>query len=191
MTSAAARLLPPLMGAVAVVVLAADQATKWWAENRLADPIEVVWTLRLALHYNTGAAFSLFTTLGPLLGILAVGIVIVLVRMGRTLVDRVALVALGLVLGGAVGNLVDRVVRTNGRGFLQGRVVDWIDLQWWPVFNIADMGIVIGGALLVLRGFRAGPAAAGEEAGEGSEEPAVAPAGRAAAGAEPVPATDE
>lgn len=144
------------MVGAAIAVLGLDQATKWWAVERLGDPVEVFWTLRLALHYNTGTAFSLFATLGPVIAVLAVAVVVLLVRMGRTMVDRVGLVALGMVLGGAVGNLVDRLLRTNGEGFLHGRVVDWIDLQWWPVFNIADAGIVLGGLLLVLRGLRSG-----------------------------------
>lgn len=160
------------MVGVAAAVLGLDQLSKWWAESSLKDPIDVIWTLRFALHYNTGTAFSLFTTLGPVIAVLAVAVVILLVRMGRTMVDRVGLVALGMVLGGAVGNLVDRLLRTDGAGFLHGRVVDWIDLQWWPVFNIADAGIVVGGLLLVFHGFR-GAASAGDDDADSTSEGAA------------------
>jgi signal peptidase II len=90
--------------------------------------------------------------LGPLIGIFAVVVVVLLVRFGRTVVSPVGTVALGLVLGGAVGNLVDRLLR-DGSGFLHGAVVDFIDLHWWPIFNVADSAIVVGGLLLVLSGF--------------------------------------
>ena len=58
------------------------------------------------------------------------------------------MLSLGLVLGGALGNLVDRAFR-EGSGFLGGAVVDFIDLQWWPVFNVADTAVSVGGVLLV------------------------------------------
>jgi signal peptidase II len=60
---------------------------------------------------------------------------------------------LGLVLGGALGNLADRVFR-DGSGFLGGAVIDFIDLQWWPVFNVADIAVTVGGVLLVLTSTR-------------------------------------
>jgi signal peptidase II len=63
--------------------------------------------------------------------------------------SRWGAVAVGLVLGGALGNLVDRVLR-DGSGFLGGAVVDFIDAQWWPVFNVADIAVSVGGVLLVL-----------------------------------------
>ena len=80
---------------------------------------------------------------------LALGVVGFLLWQGRSVSTRVGAVALGLVLGGAIGNLVDRALRDGG-GFLQGAVVDFIDLQWWPVFNVADSCVVIGAILLVV-----------------------------------------
>jgi len=136
----------------AALVLIVDQLTKWWVVNHLDEPLHVVWTLRLVRAYNTGTAFSLGAGWGPFIGILAVVVVVLLVRLGRTVVSPVGAVALGLVLGGALGNLLDRVLR-DGTGFLHGAVVDFIDLRWWPIFNVADSAIVVGGLLLVLSGF--------------------------------------
>jgi len=136
----------------AVLVLVVDQLTKWWVVNHVDEPVHVVWTLRVVRAYNTGTAFSLGAGWGPIIGILAVVVVVLLVRFGRTVVSPVGTVALGLVLGGALGNLLDRLLR-DGSGFLHGAVVDFIDLQWWPIFNVADSAIVVGGLLLVLSGF--------------------------------------
>lgn len=134
---------------IAVVVALVDQLTKWWALNALEDDdIHVVWTLRMRLTRNTGASFSLGGDFGPWIALVAIVVVAVLLWHGRTVASRLASVALGLVVGGALGNLIDRVMR--GDGFFNGAVVDFIDFQWWPVFNVADMGIVIGGVLLVL-----------------------------------------
>jgi signal peptidase II len=148
-----------MLGTAAVVV-ALDQLTKWWAENRLErGPIDLVWTLRLNLVRNPGSAFSIGRSLGPMLGVLAVIVVLVLVRVGRVVSSLPTAIALGLVLGGAAGNLIDRLFR-DGHGFLGGHVIDFIDFQWWPVFNVADMGIVIGGVLLALLASRADARAA-------------------------------
>jgi signal peptidase II len=140
---AAPRALAPLVAAIVVVL---DQLTKRWAADDLADGhvIDIVWTLRLNLVHNSGSAFSLGRGLGPLLGVLAVIVVLVLVRMGRLFNSRATSLALGAVLGGAIGNLLDRAFRDGGGGILGGYVVDFIDFQWWPVFNVADMAIVCG-----------------------------------------------
>jgi len=141
-----------LVALVAAAVVATDQLTKWWAVQNLSTrTVDVVWTLRLNLTYNPGAAFSTFSggRWGPLIGVLAFVIVGYLVWQGRTVASRWGAVAIGLIIGGALGNLIDRVARGDG-GFLSGRVVDFIDLQWWPVFNVADMGVVVGGILLVV-----------------------------------------
>ncbi|MGH9139332.1 MAG: signal peptidase II [Acidimicrobiales bacterium] len=141
----------PLVGAGLV---AADQLAKEWALHALDDgPVDLVWTLRLKLHFNSGTAFSLAAGRGGIVALLGLVVVLVLFRSVRRMPGRVPRVALGLVLGGAVGNLADRAFRA-GDGFLGGRVVDFIDLQWWPVFNLADMGIVIGAGLLVLASSR-------------------------------------
>jgi signal peptidase II len=139
-----------LLGAVAATVVAIDQLTKWWALERLSGGriIEVFWTLRFRLTFNTGMAFSLAGGFAPWIAVLALGVVAFLVWHGRTVTTRTGAVALGLILGGAIGNLADRAFRGDA-GFLGGAVVDFIDLQWWPVFNVADMGVVVGAVLLV------------------------------------------
>jgi signal peptidase II len=135
---------------VAAAVVAVDQLTKWWALRTLQTrSIHLLWTLRLALTRNTGAAFSRFGGQGPLIGVLALGVVGFLLWQGRSMSTRTGSVALGLVLGGAIGNLIDRALRDGG-GFMQGAVVDFIDPQWWPVFNVADSCVVIGAILLVV-----------------------------------------
>jgi signal peptidase II len=139
-----------LVAAVAAVVIAIDQLTKAWAAHTLATrDIDLVWTLRLHLARNSGAAFSLAFGSGGVVAILAIVVVIVLIAMGRSLRTRLGVLSLGLVLGGALGNLVDRLFR-DGSGFLGGAVIDFIDFQWWPIFNVADMAVSIGGVLLVL-----------------------------------------
>jgi signal peptidase II len=138
--------------AVAVAVVILDQLTKWWAlENLTTRTIDLVWTLRLRLAFNSGAAFSIgesgaFTRFIPFAALLVVGIVL---WQGRTIGNRLGAIALGLILGGAVGNLIDRAFRAGSGGFLSGSVVDFIDPQWFPIFNVADSGVVIGGFLLV------------------------------------------
>jgi signal peptidase II len=142
----------PLVLGVAVAALVADQLSKWWAVTTLDDrTIDVVWTLRLNLTFNFGSAFSLRWANGPVISLVVVIVVVALLFSGAGAHSRVAATGLGLVLGGAVGNLADRIFRA-GDGFLGGGVVDFIDLQWWPVFNVADMSVVIGAGLLVLSG---------------------------------------
>ena len=139
----------PLLLGVAAAVLVADQLTKAWAVDALADghTIDLVGSLRLRLTINYGSAFSLANGRGPLISLLALVVVAVLLRTGRHATRPAMAVSLGLVLGGAFGNLVDRAFRA-GDGFLGGGVVDFVDLQWWPVFNVADAAIVVGAILL-------------------------------------------
>ena len=140
---------------VAPVVVLFDQVTKHWAVSTLDDGriIELVWTLQLRLTFNTGMSFGLGEGLGQLVAPLAVLVVVGLLWTVGRIPTRLGQVAVGLIVGGAVGNIIDRAFRA-GDGFLGGRVVDFIDLQWWPVFNVADMGIVIGAMLLVLAMWR-------------------------------------
>lgn len=135
---------------VAAVVLAVDQGSKAWAVDALADghAVGVLWTLQLRLVGNTGASFSVGPGLGPWIGFVALAVAVALVRFAPRLDTGAAQVAAGLVLGGALGNVVDRAFRGSD-GLLGGAVVDFIDLQWWPVFNVADVGVVLGGLLLV------------------------------------------
>ena len=132
---------------MAAAVVALDQSTKAWAVRALEDgPVEVFWTLQLRLSFNSGAAFGLGQGLGPLLVLAAVVLLMVIIALGRTAVRRAgAAAALGLVVGGAVGNLVDRLVGGHG-----GAVVDFIDFQWWPAFNVADAAITCGAVWLVV-----------------------------------------
>ena len=148
----ARRGISPVLAAAAAGVVALDQLTKWWAVETLDDrTIDLVWTLRLNLTLNRGAAFGFGGSgLGPVIGVVAVGVVVALVRAGRLEVNRTVHVALGMVAGGAIGNLVDRALR-DGEGFMGGAVVDFIDLQWWPIFNVADMALVLGVIVLFLR----------------------------------------
>ena len=144
----------PLLIAAAVVLL--DQLTKHWALNALDDNhvIDVLWTLRFNLAYNKGMAFSSADWLGPIIPFLAIGVaVFLLVTIKRSGANRWFATAVGLVIGGSVGNVVDRLFRNDG--WFDGAVVDFIDLQWWPIFNVADIGIVVGGAILLWLTLRA------------------------------------
>ena len=134
-----------VLTAATVVVL--DQLTKWWALERLSGGrrIHVGWTLELGLSFNSGAAFGLGRGLTPFLVAGGLVLLVVLIGVGRSIVGAPGALALGLVLGGAIGNLTDRLLRGHG-----GAVVDFIDLGWWPVFNVADIGISVGAVLLVL-----------------------------------------
>lgn len=145
-----------LLATVAGVVLALDQLTKWWALEALDDgPVHVGWTLDLSLTFNTGTAFSFGRDLGPVIGLVAVVVVVVLLRTRMATATPATSAAVGLILGGALGNLADRAFRSGGDGFLGGAVVDFVDLGWWPVFNLADAAIVVGAVGLVVFGWDA------------------------------------
>ena len=142
-----------LLAAATLVLL--DQLSKWWALEVLDGGriIDLVWTLRLRLVFNTGAAFGSFEGLGPVLGVAAAAVAAALLLNRRLASNRGSAVATGCVAGGALGNLADRLFRSDD-GFLAGAVVDFIDVQWWPVWNAADMGVVLGGAALVWHAYR-------------------------------------
>lgn len=145
-----------LVGTVAAVTILLDQITKHWALQTLQDgPIDLVGSLRFNLTYNTGTAFSLGggKGLGPWISVLAIAVVVIL-SLGYTSRFRLGAFAAGLIAGGAFGNLIDRAFRGDD-GFLHGAVVDMIDLQWWPIFNVADAAICVGAALLVFASIRA------------------------------------
>ncbi|HUY22313.1 MAG TPA: signal peptidase II [Acidimicrobiales bacterium] len=140
-------------GAVALVVVAVDQATKSWAVHRLAHgPIHVVWKLDFELTYNSGAAFSFARGWAPVLGAVALVVVLLLLTTVRHVQSTPLALALGLVVGGALGNLTDRVVRSN-----RGSVIDFVALHFWPTFNVADACVVVGGILAALLLWRAEP----------------------------------
>lgn len=141
-----------LVAAGLVVVI--DVLTKAWAvEALVGEPIDLVWTFRLSLVENTGVAFGAGRGLGPVLAVVAVAVCVVLWRIRHRFTVVPGPLALGMVLGGAVGNLLDRVLR--GAGWGRGAVIDFIDVQFWPVFNVADIGISVGVPLLLLAAWRA------------------------------------
>jgi signal peptidase II len=147
MTSTARSLRGPLALAASVVVL--DQLTKHWALNALDDrDIDLFWTLRFNLAFNSGMAFSRGDGLGPIIGAIAFVVVVGLVVSLRRSGSRWSSIGVGLIVGGAVGNLVDRLFRDPA--WLRGRVVDFIDLQWWPIFNVADIAISVGAVMLLI-----------------------------------------
>ena len=189
--------------AVAVVVFALDVVSKVIVVATLPHhpPVRLPGgLLTLRLIRNPGAAFSIGTSMTIVFTLIAVGVIVYILRAARRLHSLPWAVALGLLLGGAAGNLTDRLFRAPGP--LQGYVVDWIELPHWPVFNLADAAICCSGALIVLlaaRGIRLdgtrerrdgeGPPSAGEngagENGEGGSRPALragtrGPRGRAA-----------
>ena len=140
---------------VGAVVLTADQITKLWARTALADGgVEVIpGFLRFHLGENPGSAFSLFQGLGPLLGLAAaaasVFILVIVERAGA----RLEVAGLSLILGGAVGNLADRVMKGP---WLTGTVTDFIDFSFWPNFNLADSAITLGVAGMLWAARRGG-----------------------------------
>jgi signal peptidase II len=142
-----------IAGLVAGIVLL-DQLTKVWVVATLADgPQSIIGdSVELRLSRNPGGAFSLLTGFTPLLAVLAVIVAVVLVRVAQRMTDPVMVVALSLVLGGAIGNLLDRVFRAPG--FLRGEVVDFIRIGAFPSFNVADSAITIGAVLLLVWGWR-------------------------------------
>jgi signal peptidase II len=137
---------------VAILVLAADILTKALVVShlRVGDPVHVIGSiLELNLLRNSGAAFSVGTGNTIVFTAIAVAVVIYILRTARKLHSAVWAVTLGLLLGGACGNLVDRIFRAPG--LFRGDVVDFIEVtRYWPVFNLADSAIVCGGILTVL-----------------------------------------
>ena len=132
-------------------IVAVDQLTKAWAVSALADgPKHAIGDfLVFDLSRNSGSAFSRFQGYTPVLAVLAIVIASFVARALRQATDSWTLVGLVLVLGGALGNLADRLARSPG--FLRGHVVDFVAVGWWPVFNVADSCITIGAIVLIVR----------------------------------------
>lgn len=135
-----------------------DLATKIWTVGYLENPdpnreIEVFgeW-LRFVAVRNPGAAFGFGETLTVVLTCIAAAVIVVIIRLARKLYSAPWAVALGLLLGGALGNLTDRLLRSPG--VFEGHVVDFIAPKHFAVFNLADSAIVCGGILIVLLSFR-------------------------------------
>jgi signal peptidase II len=139
-----------LLYAIAGTVYAADRVTKLWAHDSLRGrpPITLIPSvLDLSFTTNRGGAFGLFGGAAWLFFGATLIVCAVIVYASLSLPGATGAVGLGLVLAGAAGNLTDRLVNT---GSLSGRVVDFIHLHGWPVFNVADSGIVVGAVILVL-----------------------------------------
>lgn len=142
--------------AVAGVVFVLDQITKLLAVAKLepGQPVEVIGRLlQFNLVRNSGAAFSLGSGMTVIFTLVAVGVVFVVVRYSRKIRSVWWAIALGGLLGGAIGNVVDRMLRSPGP--FRGHVIDFLELPHWPVFNVADMcisGSAVLMVILVLRG---------------------------------------
>jgi signal peptidase II len=135
----------------AALVLVLDQLTKHLVVTNLAGrpPVDLIGeVVQLRYTTNSGGAFSLLTGAPLFFGITAIVIVGGIIYASRRAQPLSLLVVLGLVLGGALGNLIDRLLR--GEGLLRGEVVDFVKVGWWPVFNMADSCVVVGGILLAI-----------------------------------------
>ena len=156
--------------AVAIGVIVVDQITKAIVlatlQPRIAageGPIEVIGSfLKLTFVQNTGAGFGIGSNFTWVFALIAVIVAVVIIRTARKLGSVAWAVALGGLLGGALGNLVDRVIRAPGFGEAyggpgHGYVVDFIQLPYWPVFNVADMSIVCSAILMVILTIRGTP----------------------------------
>ncbi|MBT3360811.1 MAG: signal peptidase II [Rhodospirillales bacterium] len=145
---------------VALLIFGLDQATKWWiVESVMVPPqmISVTPFFNLVMGWNRGVSFGLFNQDSPynvlVLTAVALIIVVALVFWLRKAERQLVVVAIGMVIGGAIGNVVDRL--------RFGAVADFLDFHiagyHWPAFNVADSGITIGAGLLVLDALFSGP----------------------------------
>jgi signal peptidase II len=141
---------PRRLASIALVLIIIDQLSKTWAVSALTDGhvINIVGSLRFALGFNSGFAFSQGQSLGPFIGIVALVAIALLMRAMLRAHSALAAYGLSGIVAGAIGNVSDRLFRESG--FLHGRVVDFIDLQWFPVFNVADSAISVGACLLII-----------------------------------------
>jgi signal peptidase II len=151
-----ARRSATVLYAVAATAYIVDRITKTIVESTLADREPLVLipkVLQLNFTENPGGAFSLFGSAPWLFFIASVIVCSVIVAVSFRPHGTLMAVGLGMVLGGALGNLTDRVVRGPG---LSGKVVDFVDFHIWPIFNAADSAIVIGAGLILLASARSG-----------------------------------
>jgi signal peptidase II len=144
------RPLLPLVGVLALGVVVVDQVTKSLALSRLADgPVDVLPTVQLHLTFNSGLSFGQGRGLTPYITALGIALVAGLLWWTRRLTSTPMAVGIGLLLGGACGNLGDRLFRGHG-----GAVIDFIDVSWWWVFNLADVAVSLGAIVLVVASLR-------------------------------------
>ena len=140
---------------VALTVLALDIVSKLLVVAKLSGrpPVRLLGGfLHLLVSRNPGAAFSIGTSMTLVFSAIAVTVIVIILRTARRIRSLPWALTLGLLLGGATGNLLDRIFRYPG--LFRGYVVDWIQLPHWPVFNVADSCIVCGGILAVLLSMR-------------------------------------
>lgn len=136
------------------LIVTLDQLTKSWVASALDDgaPRDVIGSVvQFQLTRNSGAAFSRFQGATPLLALLAIGIAVVLTRTLRTTRDAGTVIGMVMVLGGALGNLGDRIFRAPG--VLSGHVVDFVKVGSFPLFNVADSCITVGAIVIAVRSF--------------------------------------
>jgi signal peptidase II len=135
---------------IAAGVVAADLITKRYAAIHFADgDVEVIpGFLSFTYTENPGAAFSSFQAGGPFLAIAAMAVVAYLLFILRQERPRLEVIGFGFIMGGAIGNLADRIFRAEG--FLDGKVIDWINLWVIPTFNLADTSITVAVVLLII-----------------------------------------
>lgn len=180
-----------MLGGVAAFVLTADIITKSLvvAHLRPGHPVHLIGSVvEFNLLRNSGAAFSIGTGDTIVFTAIALAVIVYIARTARRLRSTAWAIAFGLLLGGACGNLVDRIFRAPG--IFRGDVVDFIEVtRYWPVFNLADSAIVCGGILMVLLallgyhldGTRGEPAQKGQSAA-GTGSPGSASSGPASSG---------
>lgn len=147
--------LPAVLILVGALVWALDQATKAWALRALTpgEPEPLIGTvLQLHLLFNPGAAFSLGTNITPVFAAIQAAVVVAILVIAWRVRSLWWALGLGLVLGGAAGNLTDRLTRPPG--FAHGWVVDFLQLPNWPVFNVADSAICTAAVVLAIVTFR-------------------------------------
>ncbi|MBA2607807.1 MAG: signal peptidase II [Actinobacteria bacterium] len=146
------RVTAGLVVGVGILSVAVDQIAKTIAENNLRDhSIDLVLGARFVLTYNSGAAFSVGTGRSGVFTVLAsVTVTLLLVYALWARQSRLRAVMFGLIVGGAAGNLFDRLFRPNG-----GRVIDFVEIaRWWPVFNVADVSLFFGIVLMLFVSMR-------------------------------------
>ena len=137
-------------GAIALAVVIADLLTKRWASATFsAEPVNVIGTfLQVRFVENTGAAFSSFQGNGSFFGVAAIGAIAFVLWIMRNAESTWEVAGFGLVIAGALGNLIDRIAR--GPGLFDGPVIDWVNLWVIPTFNVADAAITIAVVLLFI-----------------------------------------
>lgn len=144
-----------ILVAVAALVYVLDVVSKLLVVAHLTPgrPVHVIGgVLQLTYTRNSGAAFSIGWGYTAVFSLIAVGVILVILRLARRLYSAPWAVALGLLLGGAIGNLTDRIARAPGP--FRGWVVDFIQVPHFAIFNLADSAITCGGVLMVLLAFR-------------------------------------